>query len=154
MLAIGLAMDFGLVQRVHVLKQLEPDFLEPGKRPVMGKYPAAVTERMGVFDADGSDRCPANMCHGGMGVYPCRRLCEMLPLEGCPSLLHDYGHTIRIIRDTPAVAMHQALHITPALRHERVLGANKPALHPGRLVRSHGVEATHAEPFPFTDLWI
>src|SRR6056297_2629644 len=106
MFAVRLTPDFGSMQRIHMFEHLEADIFEAWQRPIMREYPAPMAEWVCVLHTDRSNRCATHMCHRGVRIDPCGRFREVFAFEGGPSLLLDDGHTVGIVRNAPAMAMH------------------------------------------------
>lgn len=143
MLTVGIPMDFVAVYRIYGLKHLIAYLLESTDGTVVGKQPAAMFKRVGIFDRRRPDRCAAHMGDHCARINPLGRLFEMLAVIRGPGLLFDEGNAVRIASDAPTMPVGQPLLVTDALRHQRILCVDKTALDARRFVSVKSVEAAH-----------
>ena len=87
----------------------------------MRENPSPVIKRMRVFDAGAADSRTTYMGHNRFRIDTSRLAAEMLAMKRRPDLFFYHRNAIRIIRNAPAVAVCIALHVRPALSHQRIL---------------------------------
>jgi hypothetical protein len=148
-LAIGLAVKACALNWVRVFQKPGAHLVEVGQRSIVRKCPAAVWERVGVLERWRPYRRPPDVGNNRMSVDARHLLLKVFAMVGRPGVLVDQRQGVPIVGDSPAVAMQDALAISSALRHERILSPDKTAFDTRGFVGPQCIEPTHELSYRF-----
>ena len=93
------------MDRVHGLKKWLTYLVEMRHGAVVGEYPAAMGERMGIFDRRGPYRRPPNMGNNRVRIDARRLLLEVLTVLGGPGPFLDQRGAVGIVSHAPPMTV-------------------------------------------------